>query len=131
MKLLLDSDILVALAKKDDSNHQKAIGIFRKNSKATLFISQFCIPEVATVLSYRLSQQAATEFLKSVRKRELNEIQIDKEIRNLTDSIFTSQKSNGISWIDCCNVALMRSISFDALVSFDKFYFKQNIRVIN
>lgn len=131
MKLLLDSDIIVALVKEDDSNHKRAIALFKKYKKASLYISQFCIPEVSTVLSYRLSQHAAAEFLKSARKRELNEIFINKEISLLADSIFISQKNKGTSWIDCCNVALMKRESFDALASFDKFYSKQGFKVIN
>lgn len=49
MQILVDADALVALAKKDDSNHQKALKIAQELKSAVLFASCFTIPEATTV----------------------------------------------------------------------------------
>ena len=51
MKILVDADFLVALAKEDDSNHEKAILKARDLKEAAIFITPFTIPESVTVVS--------------------------------------------------------------------------------
>lgn len=122
MKILIDADALVALAKEDDRNHPKAEKIAGRLKKASLYVTPFTIAEAATVLSYKVSQKAAREFLLSARERKLIEVKITAPIARLADEIFVKQTRKGISWIDCLNVALVRYFAFDAIFSFDKFY---------
>lgn len=124
MKVLIDADCLVALAKKDDSNHAKALSIAKKLEKSTLYISPFSIPEAATVISHQVSQKAAVAFLTEARKRKLYQLPLTYEIEKETDGIFISQKTKGISWPDCLNMAFFRKYSFDSIFSFDKIYSK-------
>lgn len=130
MKILLDTDVLIALVKADDSNHNRVIKLFKKHNKAGLFISQLCIAEAATVLSYRLSQNAARLFLENIRKRNIQELLPSLESIRSTDKIFLSQSANGTSWIDCHNVTLMQLEKLDAIASFDKFYSKFKFTII-
>lgn len=124
MKILVDADALVALAKEDDSNHKKAVKIARRLRKQTLFITPLTIPEAATVLSYRVSQKAAQRFLKEARQRKLIELPLTTQISLLADEIFLKQKKKGTSWIDCLNVAMSQIHNLDRIFSFDLFYRK-------
>lgn len=92
MNILVDTDALIAIAKDDDSNHQKAINILKTLKDESLYISPLTIPEATTVLSYRLSQKDACLFLEDVRKKNLQIIPLDKELENLADKVFSSQK---------------------------------------
>ncbi len=130
MKVLVDTDVLIALAKNDDANHSRAIALFKKHRKALLYVSALCIPEAATVLSYKVSNQAAGKFLRDIRARQIHEISLSQSLTALSDSIFLAQRSKGISWIDCCNVALMQLESLDAIASFDRFYRQQNLQIL-
>jgi predicted nucleic acid-binding protein len=127
MKILVDADALVALAKIDDANHKKAFQIAQKIKNASLYITPFTIPEVVTVLSYTTSQKAAILFLKEVRKKKIIELSINKEIIFLTDELFFQQSKKGTSWIDCLNVVMVKFYHLDKIFSFDKFYQKFNL----
>lgn len=124
MKILVDADVLVALVKEDDTNHQKAVKTATKLKKATLYITPFTIPEATTVLSYKLSQQAAKKFLKNARRRKLIELKLTPSVIRWTDQIFLQQTKKGISWIDCLNIAMVKVHKLNGIFSFDKFYKK-------
>ena len=124
MKLLVDADFFVALAKEDDANHQIALIKTKELQDATLFITPFAIPETVTVLSYKVSHSAAKIFLAAAREKNFFELTLSQSIIDEADEIFLSQKSKGVSWIDCCNVAVARIHGLDAILSFDKFYRK-------
>ena len=131
LRIIVDADILVALAKSDDSNHQRALALMRQwVGKVRICVSPFSIPEAATVLSYRVSQLAAKKFLETARGKHIEELTVTDEITALTDSVFLSQSSNGISWPDCLNVAMYKYYKLDAISAFDKFYKKLKLKVL-
>ncbi len=128
MKILVDTDFLIALIKIDDKNHLKAIDKVRKIKEAKVFITPFTIPETVTVLSYKVSHIAAKNFLK-VARNKLSELPLNEEIIASADKIFLSQNKKGTSWIDCLNVALIKYYKLDGILTFDKFYLKLGVNV--
>lgn len=130
-KILVDADALVALAKADDSNHKRALKIATKLKKDTLFITPFTIPEVSTVISYRVSHKAARIFLLEARKKNLVELPLNFSATKSADEIFLAQKRKGTSWIDCLNAAMVKINFLDGIFSFDKFYSRVGIKLIN
>ncbi|MBM3209240.1 PIN domain-containing protein [Candidatus Shapirobacteria bacterium] len=130
MKILVDADALVALAKGDDANHQKAVKIAAKIKKETIFLAPLAVAETATVLSYRVSQKAAILFLKEIRQRQLVELPLTIATSRLADEIFLAQKKRGISWIDCLNVAMAKQEEIGAIFSFDKFYRQFGLKLL-
>jgi predicted nucleic acid-binding protein len=128
MKILVDTDFLIALIKIDDKNHLKAIDKVQKIKEAKVFITPFTIPETVTVLSYKVSHIAAKNFLK-VARNKLSELPLNEEIIASADKIFLSQNKKWTSWIDCLNVALIKYYKLDGILSFDKFYIKLGINV--
>lgn len=127
MKALADADFLVALAKEDDSNHKKVLVKLAELENVIVFITPFAIPEAATVLSYKVSQNAAKTFLVSLRQKNFIELPMEKMVSEEADRIFLSRKEKGISWIDCFNVASVKSYKLDGILSFDKFYKKVGV----
>ena len=128
MKILVDTDFLIALIKIDDKNHLKAIDKVQKVKEAKVFITPFTIPETVTVLSYKVSHIAAKNFLKRARNK-FPELPLNEEIIASADKIFLSQNKKGTSWIDCLNVALIKYYKLDGILSFDKFYLKLGVNV--
>lgn len=129
-KVLVDADALVALAKPDDSNHKRSLIIAKKLKNDILFITQLTIPEASTVISYRVTHNAAKIFLIAARKRNLVELALSSEAIKSADEVFLAQKRKGTSWIDCLNVAVVKIHSLEGIFSFDKFYPKQGIKLI-
>jgi predicted nucleic acid-binding protein len=128
MKILVDADTLIALAKEDDINHLKAVKIAKSLKKETLYVTPMTIPEATMVLSYRLSQKTASQFLKEARLRKLVELPLSPQVCFLADEIFLKQKRRRTSWIDCLNVAIIQIHHLDGIFSFDKFYAKLGLK---
>lgn len=130
MKVLVDADFLVALAKEDDSNHREAVLKTRALKEAAVFITPFTIPEAVTVLSYKVSQAAAKKFLTSARAEHFIELPFNQELIQEADKLFLLQNKKGTSWIDCLNAAAVKLYEVDVIASFDTFYKRLGIRLI-
>ena len=127
MKFLADADFLVALAKSDDANHERATQKAETTKGADIFITPFTIPETVTVVSYKASQTAAKKLLKELRSKNFIEISLDEDIMRFADELFATQGAKGTSWIDCLNVVVVKNYKLDGILSFDAFYKKQGI----
>ena len=121
MKILVDADALVAIAKINDSNHRKALEIASWHKKDILRISPDAIGEAVTVLSNKVSYQIACDFLVNIRKSNLIELAVNKGIVSIADEVFLKQMKKHTSWFDCLNVALYRYYHMEAIFSFDLF----------
>lgn len=129
--ILVDSDVFVALAKKDDTNHKKAKRILKKltNQPVAFITSNYVFAETVTVISQRISHQAALGFIKVVKSSRSPFLcrWIDEEIEELAIQIFSQQTSKNVSFIDCTNIALVRHYNLAAIFSFDSIYKKNGI----
>ena len=125
----MDSDFLIALTKADDTNHTIAATKAEQYRLASIFITPFVVSEAATVLSYRVSHEAAKQLLKGVRSSGLTLLPCDEVITRDTDEFFLMQRRKGTSWVDCCNATIIRAYQLDGILSFDLFYRKIGLRI--
>lgn len=124
MRILIDSDALFALYFVDDTNHLKAkniLGTFSKE-KDELFVANLVLQESATVISRKIGQKQALDFLKKFEKTNTREIFVDQKLTAKTWKIFKKQTKKGTSFIDCANWAIAQELKIDKIFSFDKFY---------
>lgn len=132
--ILLDADVLVALAKVDDTNHKKAIQLSNtlQQKGTTFFVSPFTIAEAATVLSHKISQEAAKKFLKQIRGLNLSLLELPQKEQHLADEWFLKQTKKGTSYFDCYNMALMERYKkqLEAIFSFDSIYKKNGLTTV-
>ncbi|MBI2326721.1 PIN domain-containing protein [Candidatus Curtissbacteria bacterium] len=126
LNILLDTDALVALTKKTDSNRQKAISIYKslKENGVQFFLSPYTTAETVTVLSYRLSHKEAKKFLQEARKTSLPVLSLEDDTPDLADQWFFKQNKKGTSYFDCYNMALLERYGkqLNAIFSFDSVY---------
>ena len=122
--VLVDADALVALAKIDDSNHEKAVNLSNKLQRAGVgyCFSPFTVAEAATVLSYKTTHQSASEFLKEIRKMDIPVLELPEKYEELSDDWFLKQNKKGTSYFDCYNMTLMERYKLVAIFSFDSIY---------
>ena len=124
--ILVDADALVALAKKDDSNHDRAMRIsktFQERDVLWIF-SPFTVAESATVLSHKVSQKSAKDFLHAIRELDIPVLALKEENIPLADTWFLKQEKKGTSYFDCYNMALLQKHKdfLLGIFSFDKTY---------
>ncbi len=133
LDILLDADALIALAKQDDSNHERAIEINDQLQKrgVSYMLSPFTVAEAATVLSYKVSHQAAKKFLKQIRELDIPAFDLKEEQIKLAESWFNKQSQKGISYFDCYNMALLDRYKkqIEAIFSFDSIYKKNGFKI--
>lgn len=131
--ILLDADALVALVKYDDSNHERAVKINQDltRRKVSYMLSPFTIAEVATVLSYKISQQAAKKFLEQIRQLDIATFDLKEDLVKLAEAWFNKQSKKGSSYFDCFNMALLDRYKkqIDAIFSFDSVYKKNGFKI--
>ncbi len=131
-KVLVDSDAFYALINPQDANHKKARFINKKlvREKITFAVINLVVYEVANLLSYRIDQQTAIEFLDSVKDSNLEMYTISGELEKETLSLFRKQIKNKTSVVDCANIAVMQKYGFSDIFSFDKIYKLHQLRRI-
>ncbi|OGM12120.1 hypothetical protein A2Z22_03455 [Candidatus Woesebacteria bacterium RBG_16_34_12] len=124
MKLLTDSDFLIANAKKDDPSHKTATSISRKlqKEKTELYCLNLVVQESATVISKRIGMDSARIFYKNIDSIIDKFIILDEELEKLSWEIFLVQRRKGTSFIDCANIAAIKKYKLDGILSFDDFY---------
>jgi len=133
LDVLVDADALVALMKEDDTNHSKALHITQSLQKkgCIWFISPHTIGEVVTVISYKISQSAAKEALKELRRMDFNELSLKEDRASLVDKWFSKQNKKGTSYFDCYNMTLMERYKkqLNAIFSFDSVYKRNGFKL--
>lgn len=132
-KVFVDSDAYVALSKEDDNKHKKAVIIFNKllNNKTYFFTSNYVFSEVVTVLSLRLNHSAAMNFIKTIKSSpDFYDIKwVNEDIEEKAIEIFSRQTSKNVSFVDCCNMAVMNIYSTPIIFSFDNIYRKNGYKL--
>ena len=126
-KIVLDSNVLVALYKLDDSTHQKAKEITRRlHDQGDVFmVLNLVVQETATVISMKVGQKEAKDFYLKRDRVIDQEIALDDDLEKLTWNIFMKQTKKGTSFVDCANLVAIEKFSLDGILSFDKFYPKK------
>lgn len=124
--VLVDADALVAIAKHDDTNHSKALLVESKLQQkgAAFYFSPFTVAEAVTVISHKVSQKAAKEFLKEIRELDIAVFELPEKYKLLADKWFEKQNKKGTSYFDCYNMALLNRYKnqVSAIFSFDEVY---------
>ena len=120
----MDADAFFALYVSSDLLHQGAKEIFTQflKSKARLYTTNLVLQEVETVISYRLGQKSAKDFLKRFNKINIEMVFVNKVLTAKAWLIFKKQTKRGTSFIDCANLAIAQELKIDKIFSFDKFY---------
>lgn len=124
MKVLFDSDALFAIYVSSDANHKKAISklIEIEEQSARFYVTSLVLQETATVLSYKVNQKVAKDFLDSYQHIDPITIRLSIENEQNAWNIFKQQTKKGSSFIDCANIAIYQEFELDKIFTFDKFY---------
>jgi predicted nucleic acid-binding protein len=122
--LLVDSDIFFSLTDKRDTNHHKAISLNSKfiGQKIKFFTTNLVVFETATVLSHKISHQAATTFLKEITSGAMEILHLDEMTEKEAINIFNKQQRRNSSFVDCANMAVLKKINLKYIFSFDRAY---------
>ncbi|MFA5995833.1 MAG: PIN domain-containing protein [Patescibacteria group bacterium] len=134
MKVFIDADALIAIMKHDDINHDKAFKCLEKlvQQEVIFLTSNYVFAEVVTVLSQRVSQASAKQFINIMRSTDSPFIVrwVDEIIADEAVTIFEQQTSKNVSFVDCVNMALVKIDNIDQIFSFDSVYKKNKFVMV-
>ena len=129
MKVIADSDFLIAFRFDNQSTYKKAKQIhqhLQTEKPSHIYILNLCIYETATVISKKYSQDLAIKFVIDIKKlaskNKITTVDIDKKIETIAWQIFSKQTKKNISFVDCAVLATYQIYKFDKILSFDTFY---------
>lgn len=114
---VLDSNIWIARLDKKDSQHEKALNLF-KNLKSKICLPEYIMSEASTVLSQNVSKKSADDFIeKSIFNDEIellvfNEFDFQKILKT-----FLKIKNEKLSFVDISLVFLSNEYE---IKTFDK-----------
>lgn len=138
MNIFLDTSFICSLHLAEDSLHKKALAISQElaKQKVNLYISNFIVLEILTVLSQRKSRQLAVEFGRSLKEEAVIKIiRIDEILEEYSWQIFRKTKEKNLSFVDCSTLAVLGKEKIDYLITFDKlfnrFQSKFHFKIIN
>ncbi len=132
-QVLVDSDAFVAWLMPDDIFYQQVTEIFQRleEEKVRLVTTSWVIAETATVLSNRVGQKLARQFLDQAEHIGLPIIHITEEIQREATRFFKDQEVRGTSMVDCGNAIVATRFGIPSVFSFDRFYKRLNLKTVS
>lgn len=121
-KLLIDSSFIIALFRRNDSLHQKAI----KNKEILendCYISNGILSEVITIIGQKTKDIGLVRLVYNYMKDNFTLIN-ESEINMYNDNVFAifekyNKNKFRIGFIDCSQVVICKHYDLDYVVSFD------------
>ena len=136
MKVFLDTGAFLALADEDDRYHAVAKSIYTEllQSKARLLTSNFVLSETYTLIRFRVSHQAAVEFMKHLDRTDIKVLHVGEAIERTAKAIFMRYDDKDFSFVDCTSFALIDHHILDHAFAFDghfrQYRFKRTVAVL-
>lgn len=131
MEVFVDSSAYVAVKNIDDPHHKASVDILAKLTSAhtPLVTSNYVLAESITVISQKVSHQAAVDF----REKNILEtriVRVSDELEDQAFEFFRTLTSKNVSFIDCTSFALMRSLGLTTVFSFDEHFTQYGFKLL-
>ena len=132
LKLLVDSDFLIANYRADDPSHNKAtkVAIDLNKKRAKFYCLNLVVQESTTVISKKIGMDDARKFYSGLKNFVDIFVLLDERLEKRAWEIFLKQTKKGTSFVDCVNIAVVEKYNFDGILSFDKFYPKKYLKYL-
>ena len=132
--IFVDADAFVALARADDANHEHALFVLRQLSQqpVKLFTSNYVFAESVTVISQRVSHDAALSYINEIKSPQSSVTVhwITEALEEQALRIFAEQTSKNVSLVDCTNMVLVAHYKIDYIFSFDSVYQRSGYHMV-
>ncbi len=122
-KVFVDSSFLIALYNVSDTLHGHTGEVNKRlaSSEPYLYISNYILLEVLTVLSQKVGRSQAIDIGKHIiGDGQIEVIHITEDLQIMSWEIFQSIENKNMSFVDCSILAVMQSAGFRHLLTFNK-----------
>jgi predicted nucleic acid-binding protein len=127
LKILVDSDFLIANYKIDDSSHSKSKKLAKKlkSEGHRFYCLNIVVQESTTVISKKMGMNDVRKFYSGLENFVDIFIIMDEKLESHTWRLFLKQTKKGSSFVDCANLTTLNEYKLDKIASFDKAYPKK------
>lgn len=133
LRILLDSDALVAMVEGSDASHTRATEIFGVLTarNARLFIASTTVAEVITTLQRKYGHRpAAGDLYERLLTHWVEVLPVDRDLIAGAHAYYTSSGSKQNTIFDAINIAAVKVHHLDAIFSFDRWYKRQGVAMV-
>ncbi|MEK9143971.1 MAG: PIN domain-containing protein [Patescibacteria group bacterium] len=134
LRILLDSDALIAMVEGSDASHERATEIFRIliARNACLFIASTTVAEVITTLQRKYGHRsAAGDLYERLLTHWVEVVPVDRDLISGAHAYYTSFGSKQNTIFDAINIAAVKTYHLDAIFSFDRWYARQGVTMVS
>jgi predicted nucleic acid-binding protein len=125
--VFVDSNYFIALFNISDTLHAEALALAESmvNKNIVLYVSNYIMLEVLTVLSQRVGREAARVASDNlVDSEQIRAVHITEELHSRSLEIFRTTDSKNVSLVDCSILAVLNYVGIKQLLTFDTTDFK-------
>lgn len=121
MKLLVDTSALLALAFRDDVNHDAAVRFLRETPQARFVLTELILSEVVTRLRARAGAARAVAVGRSLLESQRYEMLfVDAEALRDALARMAAFADKRLSLTDCASFEVMSRLGLTSAFSFDR-----------
>lgn len=130
--IFIDTSAIFALYNVSDPHHTKALSVANiiKEGNNRQITTNLVISEALTIISMRLSKQAAIQFGTTISSSSYECIFITENLRNKAWEIFQKVKNKDVSFADCTSFAVMEHLGIKQAFSFDVDFKKYGFELV-
>ncbi len=132
--VFIDTGAFAALFLEKDLNHEKSVSLFEvlKNSRQSMYTSDYIVDETVTLISSKESHSKATAFLYSIRQSKIVKMVpvFDQYFSETCDS-FEKYNDKGFSFTDVSSVIIMKKLGLRTAFAFDKHFVQAGFEILS
>lgn len=131
-RLFIDTSAFTALSNRRERNHARAMQYWRtlRKKRVKLWTSDYIVDESLTLIRKQVGHGEAVAFGNSIRAREMDVLEVTRDIRDAAWEIFVRYSDKDFSFTDCTSFALMRQIAIKKAFSFDRHFAQFGLEVV-
>ena len=119
-KFLADTSALLALAMRNDRNHEAAVEFVRRNPQARFVVTELIVNEVATRARARAGAGPAAALARSLlESRRYELVFVDMELLRGAVERLARLSDKRLSLTDCASFELMDQLGLTSAFTFD------------
>lgn len=126
--LLADADFFIGLYLARDSHHSDCVAMSKKITE-NVISSHGVIDEVMTKISYFKRLDLAVQFYEQYINQGIQIVYLDKILVDKAVTVMKSQTKTHVSLTDCINIAIAQEKGITHILSFDKIYEKNGLKL--
>lgn len=132
-KIFIDTSGWVALFVENDQNHKKAVSIFEeiKNSRATIYTSDYCIDEtITTILSRGSHKQSILAGEALFTSKIIRIVGVYPDYLKGSWELYQKYRDKSFSFTDVTSFVIMKNLGIDKAFAFDREFTQAGIELI-